>query len=107
MKKDITELPADVQEQIRALESLSEDQIDTNDAPEILDWSDARRGNFYRPVKQQITLRLDAEYHSLVQGPCSRRSGIPDGYQRGAPRARTEEGSFHLNAMTLWELRSE
>ena len=61
MKKDITELPADVQEQIRALEALPEDQIDTTDIPEILDWSDARRGVFYRPVKQQITLRLDAD----------------------------------------------
>ena len=61
MKKDITDLPSDVQEQIRALEALPEDQIDTSDAPEILDWSDARRGAFYRPVKQQITLRLDAD----------------------------------------------
>ena len=61
MKKDITELPSDVQEQIRALEALPDDQIDTTDAPEILDWSDARRGVFYRPVKQQITLRLDAD----------------------------------------------
>ena len=61
MKKDITELPSDVQEQIRALEALPEDQIDTTAAPEILDWSDARRGVFYRPVKQQITLRLDAD----------------------------------------------
>ena len=57
----MTELPADVQEQIRALEALPEDEIDTTDAPEILDWSDARRGVFYRPVKQQITLRLDAD----------------------------------------------
>ena len=61
MKKDITELPSDIQGQIRALEALPEDQIDTTDAPEILDWSDARRGVFYRPVKQQITLRLDAD----------------------------------------------
>ena len=61
MKKDITELPSDVEEQVRALEALPEDQIDTTDAPEILDWSDARRGAFYRPVKQQITLRLDAD----------------------------------------------
>ena len=61
MKKDITELPSDVQEQIRALEALPEHQIDTTDIPEILDWSDARRGVFYRPVKQQITLRLDAD----------------------------------------------
>ena len=61
MKKDITELPSDVQEQIRALEAIPEDQIDTTDIPEILDWSDARRGVFYRPVKQQITLRIDAD----------------------------------------------
>ena len=61
MKKDITELPPDIQAQVRALEALPDDQIDTTDAPEILDWSDARRGVFYRPVKQQITLRLDAD----------------------------------------------
>ena len=61
MKKEITELPSDVQAQIRALEALPDDQIDTTDAPEILDWSDAKRGVFYRPVKRQITLRLDAD----------------------------------------------
>ncbi|MYA06014.1 MAG: BrnA antitoxin family protein [Caldilineaceae bacterium SB0664_bin_22] len=54
-------LPADIQAQIRSLEALSDDQIDTTDAPEILDWSDARRGVFHRPVKQQITLRIDAD----------------------------------------------
>ena len=61
MKKDMSELPPEVQAQIRALESLPDDQIDTTDAPEILDWSDAKRGVFYRPVKQQITLRIDAD----------------------------------------------
>ncbi len=61
MKKDTTELPPDVQEQMRALEALPDDEIDMSDAPEILDWSNARRGVFYRPVKQQITLRLDAD----------------------------------------------
>ena len=61
MKKDMTELPADIQAQMRALETLPDDQVDTTDAPEIFDWSDARRGVFHRPVKQQITLRLDAD----------------------------------------------
>ena len=61
MKQDMTELPADVQAQLRALEDLPDDRIDTTDIPEILDWSDARRGVFYRPVKKQITLRLDAD----------------------------------------------
>ncbi len=61
MKKDITELSPEVQKQIKAIEALPDDRIDTTDAPEILDWSDARRGVFYRPVKKQITLRLDAD----------------------------------------------
>ena len=61
MKKDFTELPSDVQAQMRALEDLPDDDVDTTDAPEILDWSDAGRGVFYRPVKRQITLRLDAD----------------------------------------------
>ena len=59
--KDSSQQPSGVQEQIRALETLPDAQIDTADIPEILDWSDARRGVFYRPVKQQITLRLDAD----------------------------------------------
>jgi len=61
MKKDSTELPPDVQAQVRAIGALPDDQIDTTEAPEILDWSNARRGVFYRPVKKQITLRLDAD----------------------------------------------
>lgn len=51
MKKDITGLPSDVQAQIKALEALPGDEIDTIDAPEIIDWPDARSGVFYRPVK--------------------------------------------------------
>ena len=61
MKKDVTELPSDVQAQIRALEALPDDQIDTTDAPEILDWSGAKRGVFYRPGKQRTLPRHDAD----------------------------------------------
>lgn len=46
---------------LQALEELPDDQIDTTDIPEILDWTGAKRGVFYRPAKQQITLRLDAD----------------------------------------------
>ena len=52
--KNMKELPSEVQAQIRALETLSEAQIDTSDAPEILDWSDARRGVFYRPSPNAV-----------------------------------------------------
>ncbi len=43
------------------LASLPDDRIDTRDIPEIVNWGDARRGQFYRPIKKQITLRLDAD----------------------------------------------
>ena len=61
MKKREIRLTRDQSAELQALDGLREDQINTTDIPEILDWSDARRGVFYRPVKQQITLRLDAD----------------------------------------------
>ena len=35
--------------------------IDFSDIPEILDWTGALRGKFQRPVKRDVTLRLDAD----------------------------------------------
>ena len=62
MKRETTEaLTEDQQAELRALAALPDDRIDTRETPEVLDWSDARRGLFYRPVKKQITLRLDAD----------------------------------------------
>lgn len=61
MKKGSTRLAEDRKTELSALGELSDDRIDTTDIPELLDWSDAKRGVFYRPVKKQITLRLDAD----------------------------------------------
>ena len=62
MKKERFNLvPAEIQSEIDALAALPEDEIDTADVPEVRDWSNAKRGVFYRPIKQQITLRLDAD----------------------------------------------
>jgi uncharacterized protein (DUF4415 family) len=47
--------------ELKALAAQRDDAIDAADVPEVRDWSGARRGLFYRPVKQQITLRLDAD----------------------------------------------
>lgn len=55
------ELSLEQQAELDALANLPNEAIDTLDIPEIPDWSDAKRGVFYRPVKQQITLRLDAD----------------------------------------------
>ena len=47
--------------ELAALAALPDEQINTGALPEQSDWSGARRGVFYRPVKQQLTLRLDAD----------------------------------------------
>ena len=60
-RKDIDELNDQQKARIERLKALPDDQIDTSDIPVVLDWKNARRGVFYRPVKRQITLRLDAE----------------------------------------------
>lgn len=59
-------LPPLADEQRRRLAELAakrDDQIDTDDATELTDaqMADASRGRFYRPLKQQITARLDAD----------------------------------------------
>ena len=62
MKRETTEMLTEDQEaELKTLAELPDDRIDTSDIPEVLDWSNARRGLFYRPVKRQITLRLDAD----------------------------------------------
>jgi uncharacterized protein (DUF4415 family) len=49
--------------ELAALAKLPEDQIDTSDIPELPPdaWKDAVRGRFYRPVKQAVSMRLDAD----------------------------------------------
>jgi uncharacterized protein (DUF4415 family) len=47
--------------EIRRLAKMADEDIDTSELPEVHDFSDAVRGRFYRPVKRQITLRLDAD----------------------------------------------
>ncbi len=61
MKKETIKLTNEQKAELKALDEMPDDEIDTTNVPELLDWSDARRGVFYRPVKQQITLRLDAD----------------------------------------------
>ena len=61
MKRESTELTEKQRAELQALEELPDDRIDTSDIPQLLDWKGARRGAFYRPVKRQITLRLDAD----------------------------------------------
>ncbi len=47
--------------ELEALEAMPDDQIDYSDIPEMTgaEWSKAKRGMFYKPYWQDITLRLD------------------------------------------------
>jgi len=53
-------LTQEQQLQLQMIENIPDDKIDLSDMPEKLDWSNARQGMF-RPVKQQLTVRFDAD----------------------------------------------
>jgi uncharacterized protein (DUF4415 family) len=62
MKKTANKpLTAQQRADLAALAAMPDDKIDTSDSPEQVDWVGAKRGMFYRPVKKQITLRIDAD----------------------------------------------
>jgi uncharacterized protein (DUF4415 family) len=59
----LTPLTAKERDDLKALSALPEEQIDTSDIPPLTEafWENAVRNPFYRPVKQQITVRMDAD----------------------------------------------
>jgi uncharacterized protein (DUF4415 family) len=72
--------------ELKSLAALPDRAIDTSDAPELLDRSSAKRGLFYRPVKQQLTLRLDADVVAWFK----RHTTSNEGYQTRINRALRE-----------------
>jgi uncharacterized protein (DUF4415 family) len=77
--------------ELKSLAARPDDAIDTSEAPELLDWSDAKRGLFYRPVKQQLTLRLDADLVDWFK----RQTTSGEGYQTRINRALREYVQGH------------
>ena len=59
----LPELTEERRKELARLDALPADQIDTSDIPQLTDeqWAGAVRGRFYRPIKQQVTARLDAD----------------------------------------------
>ena len=49
--------------ELAALSTVADAAIDTSDIPELplAAWKEAVRGRFYRPVKQAVSMRLDAD----------------------------------------------
>jgi uncharacterized protein (DUF4415 family) len=47
--------------EIAAIAIKKDKDIDLSEMPEIIDWSGAEMGKFYRPAKKPVTMRLDAD----------------------------------------------
>lgn len=92
-KATLHKLTPEQQAELEALAKLPDEQIDTADIPEIQDWSQAERGVFYRPVKQQITLRLDADVIAWFKQQS--QAGQRRGYQTNINRVLREYVTQH------------
>ena len=59
------------QRELAAIAALPDQKIDMSDIPELpaSAWKDAVRGRFYRPVKQAVSLRLDADVVAWLKKP--------------------------------------
>ena len=73
----VTSIVREGRRELAALAAMPDKAIDMSDSPEVLNWKGARRGLFYRPVKRQLTLRLDVD---LVEW-FKRSAGNGRGYQ--------------------------
>ena len=70
---------------------MPDSEINTTDIPEVRDWSGAKQGLFYRPVKQQLTLRIDADVLDWFK----RRASYGRGYQTSINTALREYVEQH------------
>lgn len=48
-------------DEIAAVATKRDADIDLSDMPEVVDWSGAEVGKFYRPPKRPVTMRLDTD----------------------------------------------
>ena len=46
---------------IAAIAAKTDATIDFSEMPEVVDWSGAEVGRFYRPAKRPVTIRLDED----------------------------------------------
>lgn len=71
--------------EIAALKARPEDDVDTSDIPELTEefWQNAVRNPYFKPIKQQLTLRLDSDLVAWFK----RRAPDGRGYQSAINKA--------------------
>jgi uncharacterized protein (DUF4415 family) len=52
-------LAAALKREIAAIAAKTDAAIDFSEMPEVVDWTGAEVGRFFRPVKRPVTMRLD------------------------------------------------
>ena len=64
-------LTAREKRELAAIAALPDDQIDTSDIPELPPGASKNgvRGRFYRPIKQAVSMRLDADVIAWLKKP--------------------------------------
>jgi uncharacterized protein (DUF4415 family) len=53
---------------IAAIAAKKDEDIDFSDIPEVVDWTGAEMGKFYRPPKKSVTMRLDQDVLDWLKG---------------------------------------
>lgn len=61
-------LTAAQRKNIAEIKKIKDEDIDLSDMPEVLDWSGAEIGKFYRPAKKPVTMRLDEDVIAWLKG---------------------------------------
>jgi uncharacterized protein (DUF4415 family) len=59
----MNKIPENLRQQLTALSAMPDSDIDLSDIPETTpqQWLGASRGQFYRPIKTQLTVRIDSD----------------------------------------------
>ena len=67
----ISALSAQHEAELKALANKPDDDIDYSDIPVTEDkqWSEATRGKFFRPLKTQASVRIDADVMEWLKRP--------------------------------------
>ena len=77
----MNKVPDSVRKELAALAAKPEGAIDFSDLPatQRKDWQGAQRGKFYRPIKQQLTVRVDADVLEWLKSQgCGYQSRLND-----------------------------
>ena len=69
-REDLAPLTQEREAELKALSQISDDAIDYSDIPQLSAdfWQNAVRGKFYRPVKTQTSVRIDADVINWLKG---------------------------------------